>query len=162
MLKEKDNIKLSERIVNAARKYSGVRWVHQGRSKDTGVDCAGLIFKVASDAKTGIEEDNDKVEKLAGDLNVPDNYRRRENGELLLELLEKHMDNVPLDEIAPGDVVALIDGSLRHKEIPRHLAIVTEVTPRMKIIHSSEHGVVEHLCNRHWLSRIHSCWRVRE
>ena len=35
-------------IINEARKWLGVRWKHQGRSK-SGVDCAGLVIRVAYD-----------------------------------------------------------------------------------------------------------------
>lgn len=36
----------SDDIVNYARTWLGTRWVHQGRS-ETGIDCAGLLVKVA-------------------------------------------------------------------------------------------------------------------
>lgn len=36
-------------IVNAARKYIGVRWLHQGRNRINGLDCVGLLVVVAQD-----------------------------------------------------------------------------------------------------------------
>lgn len=36
-------------IVARAKEYVGVRWRHQGRSMDTGVDCAGLLVCVGHD-----------------------------------------------------------------------------------------------------------------
>lgn len=153
---------LSERIVKEAREWLSTRWSHQQRIKGKATDCAGFILGVAAHAKTGVSAGNEQVEELARELQIPDNYHRRENGELLLKLLNEHMINIPLEEVSPGDVLALIDGSLREPEIPRHLAIVTEVSPNMKIIHAGEHGVVEHRMNGHWMRRRHSVWRIPE
>lgn len=36
-------------IVARAKEYDGVRWRHQGRSMETGVDCAGLLACVGKD-----------------------------------------------------------------------------------------------------------------
>lgn len=36
-------------IVSAARSYLGVKWRHQGRSRENGIDCAGLTVMVAKD-----------------------------------------------------------------------------------------------------------------
>jgi len=71
------------------------------------------------------------------------------------------MIGVPREEIMPGDVLALIDESLREPEIPRHLVIVTSTEPNLYLIHAAHNGVVEHRANKRFQDRIHSCWRVK-
>lgn len=138
---------LQENIVKEARTWANTRFQHQGRIKGLGVDCVGFIAEVA---------------KAVGvDVDIPHNYRPRESGDVMLALLNEHMRLV--DEAEPGDVLALIDESLRDPEIPRHLAFVTEVTPKTTfIIHASQHGVKEHRMDSHWTKRIHSIWRIND
>ena len=141
---------LAEKIVTEARSWVGTRWVHQGRLKGKGVDCAGLISEVARDA--GMKN-----------VDIPSNYQPHEDGRVMMKLLVANMDYVATEDRQPGDVVALCDEALRDFDIPRHLAIITDVTPTTTfIIHSSEHGVVEHRIDGLWLKRIHSCWRAKE
>lgn len=139
---------LSQRLVASARQWIGTPFRHQGRLRGKGVDCAHFIALVARDA--GVEH-----------VNIPGNYRPREDGKLMLALLREHMEQIEQSEMQPGDVLALSEESLRRPDVPRHLAFVSEVTPRtIFIVHASERGVVEHRTNGVWLKRIHSVWRV--
>jgi hypothetical protein len=138
---------LANNIVIEARSWKGTKFQHQGRLKQIGVDCVGFISEVA---------------KNAGVLNVeiPGNYRPHEDGEIMLRLLNEHMELA--DEMQPGDVIALCDEALAKPDIPRHLAFVTEVRPHTTfIIHASGAGVREHRLDGHWLKRIHSIWRLK-
>lgn len=139
---------LAERIVAEARTWKGTRFQHQGRLKGLGVDCVGFISEVAKNAGvTGVE--------------IPANYRPHEDGVIMLRLLRDHLELV--EEMQPGDVIALCDEAVREPTIPRHLAIVTEIKPQTTfIIHASQHGVLEHRLNSLWLRRIHSIWRVKD
>lgn len=140
---------LAERIVEEARSWKGTRFQHQGRIKGKGVDCAGFVALVA--ANVGLS-----------DVEIPYDYKPREDGFVMLKLLKDHMTFVPTEEIQPGDVLALCDEALREPSIPRHLVIVSEITPHTTyIVHASEAGVREHRINEHWRSRIHSCWRIK-
>lgn len=140
---------LSQRLVEEARSWKGTRFQHQGQIKGQGVDCANFIALVARDA--GVK-----------DVNIPRNYRPREDGTVMLNLLREHMEMIEQEDMKPGDVLALSDEGLKHPDIPRHLVFVSEVTDRKTaIIHSSEAGVREHRINNHWRSRIHSVWRLR-
>lgn len=140
---------LAETIVKEAREWKGTRFQHQGQLKGIGVDCAHFIALVARDS--GVT-----------DVEIPHNYKPHEDGTVMLKLLKDHMEFVPTEEIKPGDVLALCDEALRDIDIPRHLAIVTEMLPHtFLIIHASEAGVKEHRVNTHWKSRIHSVWRIR-
>lgn len=140
---------LAQRLVEEARSWKGTRFQHLGRIKHVGVDCANFISLVARDA--GVQG-----------VNIPDNYRRREDGTLMLSLLREHMEPIERSEIQAGDVLALCDETLNHPDIPRHLVFVSEVRPTtIFIVHASEKGIVEHRTNGHWLKRIHSCWRLK-
>jgi hypothetical protein len=113
-----------------------------------GVDCVNFISEVARDA--GVK-----------DLEIPGNYQPHEDGSIMLQLLNEHMELV--EEMQPGDVLALCDEALARPDIPRHLVFVTEITPRTTfIVHASQFGVREHRMNAQWHSRIHSIWRIRE
>ena len=139
---------LAQRLVDAARSWRGTRFVHQGNIKGLGVDCCNFVSEVAREAGVvGLE--------------IPKNYRPHEDGTIMLRLLNEHMELV--DEMQPGDVLALCDEALREPDIPRHLAFVTELRPQTTmIIHASAAGVKEHRMNSAWLRRVHSIWRIRE
>ena len=139
---------LASKIVEEARTWKNTPFKHQGRLKRLGVDCVGFISEVAKNAGVkGIE--------------IPNNYRPHEDGAVMLQLLKSHLK--PVRKMQAGDVLALSDEMLRDPDIPRHLAIVTELTSATTyIIHASERGVVEHRMNQHWHSRVHSIWRVKE
>lgn len=139
---------LAERLVECARTWRNTKFQHQGSIKGLGVDCVNFIAETAREA--GVEG-----------LEIPHDYRPHEDGVIMLRLLREHMDMV--DEMQPGDVIALCDEAVREPSIPRHLAFVTEIRPQTTmIIEASARGVVEHRMNGHWLSRIHSIWRIKE
>lgn len=119
-------------IVEEARTYLGVPWVHQGRSRD-GIDCAGLPCLVAR-AVRGYTFD------IA-------NYAAQAQDETMLALCAEHMDRVPMEELAPGHVVVM------RFQNQRHIGIIGDYPGALSLIHAaSNHGkVVEH--------RLDSVWR---
>jgi cell wall-associated NlpC family hydrolase len=138
---------LPERLVESARTWRNTRWQHQGRLKGVGVDCCNFISEVAREAGVA-------------NLEIPGDYRPHEDGTTMLRLLKKHMEIV--DEMRPGDVLALCDEAVREPDVPRHLAFVSEVLPhKTNIIHASQHGVREHRMDAAWLRRVHSIWRIK-
>ena len=140
---------LTDNLVSEARTWRNTPFLHQGRLKGLGVDCAGFIALVAQNV--GITVD------------IPSDYKPREDGRAMMQLLSRHLDFIPTEEVQPGDVLALCDEALRDRDIPRHLAFVTQVTEKtLFIVHASERGVKEHRMNSHWNARIHSVWRIRE
>lgn len=137
---------LSQALVNEARSWKGTRWVHQGRTKGLAVDCAGFISEVARNVGIGVD--------------IPADYKPHEDGAIMLRLLNEHMEIV--DEMQPGDVLAFCDEAVRERDVPRHLAFVTEVKPHTTfIIEAGARGVVEHRMDAGWLRRIHSVWRLK-
>ncbi len=144
----KQNIALAARIVEEARTWRNTPFLHQGRLKGLGVDCAGFIGEVAQNI--GIKVD------------IPHDYRPQEDGTAMMKMLSKHLDFIETKDAMPGDVLALCDMALRNPDVPRHLAFVTEIKGgTIFIIHASEHGIREHRMNGFWVSRIHSCWRIK-
>lgn len=150
-----------EDIVREAREWINTRWEHQQNSKGLGCDCEGFIEGVAL---------NVGVIDLAV---VARNYRRREDSDLMLRILEEHLEfvagsqtrEVPdMSKARPGDIIAFCDEELRKPEKPRHLGIMTErrADGVIKVIHASEHGVREHRMDARWLKRVHSVWKVKE
>jgi hypothetical protein len=152
---------VGEKVVESARAFRGVKWEHQGRTAQ-GMDCCGFVVEVAiaGGAATDIEFERD--------------YRRAENGERMLELLSRYLDNVlieeatedsprnPLAHAVVGDVLALCDEQLKHRERPVHLAFLSQLTPYPAMIHCSQHGVVEHRIDIHFRERICSVWHHRD
>jgi cell wall-associated NlpC family hydrolase len=76
-------------IVNEARKYLGVPFHHQARSRKSGMDCIGLLVVVAQDLDIPIKD-------IA-------NYRRKPDGVSLIKHLDEQLD--PVDALDVGRIV---------------------------------------------------------
>ena len=143
-----------ERLVDVARTYLRTPWAHQGRLKGLGVDCVGFIAAAAEESRS------------VTDVEFEQDYRRAENGVRMRELLNDYMDYVSaeIEDAQAGDVIAFCDEALRHRDVPRHLGILTEWKREgvPYVIEASERGVVEHRMDAAWKRRVHSVWRIRE
>ncbi|MEK6281887.1 MAG: hypothetical protein AABN95_16155 [Acidobacteriota bacterium] len=141
---------------------TGTPWRHQGNTKHLGADCEGFI--------EGVFREGGYVEVIE----IVRNYRRREDGSLMLALLQESLDFVagsldrePVDMslALPADIFAFGDESLRMPDRPRHLGIYSEQRTDgvHYVIHmgDEQHGLVEHRLDLRWLRRVHSVWRVR-
>lgn len=135
-----------EKIVTAARRWLGTPFHHQGRVKGVGVDCAGLVIGVA--CELGIM-----------DIDVT-GYGHRPDDREMERLVRAHLDEIPLAEVAPGDVLLLlIDGH------PQHLGILTDPGSGsgagVGLIHAyaPARKVVEHRIDEVWASRIVAAFR---
>jgi len=117
-------------IINAARNYLGVRYKHQGRTR-FGLDCLGLVVRVAHDLGLTNEDSTDYG-------TVPDGRR-------LMREMDARLDIIT--NAQPGDVLLI-----RFDKNPQHLAIMTD----KGIIHSyaQVRGVVEHRLDEEWANRI--------
>lgn len=139
---------LAQRLVDEARTWKGTSFLHQGRLKGLGVDCAGFIGEVARNV--GIPVD------------IPSDYKPQEDGTVMMRLMSQHLDFIETKDAQPGDVLALSEETGRAPDVPRHLAFVTEVTEKTAfIIHASRHGVREHRMDSAWNRRVHSAWRIK-
>lgn len=151
-----------QQIIDIARSWRGTRYEHQGATKHLGADCEGFV--------EGVFREAGHNEVIA----VVRNYRRREDGSLMLKLLNEHLDlvtatdgreAVDMSHARPADIFAFGDEALRLPDRPRHLGIYTEQRGDgvHYVIHmgNETHGVVEHRMDIRWLKRVHSIWRVR-
>lgn len=151
-----------QEIINIARSWKGTKYVHQGNTKHLGADCEGFVEGVFREARyTEVIE-------------IVRNYRRREDGSLMLALLNEHLDLVtatdgrePVD-MSPAlsaDILAFGDETLKLPDRPTHLGIYSEqrFDGVYYVIHVGDEtrGVVEHRLDLRWLKRVHSVWRVR-
>ena len=131
-------------IVEEARRWLGVPWLHQGRTK-LGVDCAGLVVLVAK--KLGLSEyDNTS-------------YQRRALGSEFLRQFGENMDQKPVAEACPGDVLVFRDAAF-----PCHAAVVGERDGELTLIHAHamrRRVVEERLGQGDWMARRVACYAFR-
>lgn len=112
-------------LVEAARKYEGVKFKHQGRRKDA-LDCGGLLVLSVYDAYSRVLKD------ISGYKRAPDISRLKHE-------LDEQLTPV-IGEPESGHVLLMKTDSM-----PQHIAIKTDIG----IIHAAaDHGkVVEHGLN---------------
>lgn len=132
-------------LVAQARRYLGVRFAHQGRSKETGVDCLGLLLCAAEDSGLSVRQYDRR------------DYRAFPDTEMLRVQLDHALDRV--DTIQTGDVILFnIEGR------PQHLALVSDYPAEN--VHGVIHAyapmrkVVEHRLDAMWQQRIEQVYRL--
>lgn len=150
---------VSDRIVTEARAWLGTPWHHQGRKKQVGCDCIGMVLGVLHAAGA-----SSPVCDAAGNrLHFPSfdrtDYAPDPNSKRLKQTLETHLMEIPLAEIAAGDVLLF---KIIH--LPQHVGIVgTHPSGAgLSLIHaySSAGKVVEESLGKSWLSRTIAAYRV--
>jgi hypothetical protein len=131
-------------VVTAARTFIGVRYKHQGRSRE-GVDCIGLPAMVRADL--GLEA-----------LDVR-GYAKVSEGFEMLDFCRTHMLEVDRASLAPGDILVQISG------IMRHMAIAADyVFGGLSIIHAwmPNRRVVECRLDDGFMLTVRGCFRFKE
>jgi cell wall-associated NlpC family hydrolase len=129
-------------IVAAARGWLGVRWRHQGRSRD-GVDCVGLIVMVRRE--------------VFGECFDMTDYPREAVDETLREVCDTHA--VRVDEPRPGDLLLMSWG---HQ---RHIGIVGDYPfGGLSLIHAymPARKVVETRLDEKFMARVMGVYRMPE
>lgn len=131
-------------FVGEARKWLGVPWVHQGRSRD-GVDCVGLLLCVGRDlALTEFDFRN---------------YRYANDPAMLFDLADQHMTRIDLAQAQPGDVV-----TISYPGVPHHMGILGNYpNGGLSLIHALNlwgRTVVEHGLDFNWRRRIRQAYTV--
>lgn len=131
-------------IIEAARRWIGVKWKHQGRTR-SGIDCLGLIVLVAKEL--GISQVDQKT------------YSPRPDGSSLVKRFGEEMDEIPLTEIRQGDVILFADSSF-----PCHVAFVSEKYGKKYIIHAhaTRRQVLEERYAYEWLDKARKAYRFKE
>jgi cell wall-associated NlpC family hydrolase len=129
-----------DRIVQQAREYIGVPFLHQGRSK-RGVDCVGLVVRVAQDL--GLSR-YDFTE-----------YGMDPNLSQFMRVLRACPDweRIPITDRQSGDVLVLA------LNVPCHVAIYTG----SGVIHamSLRGKVCEHRLTSDWKRKVRECYRFK-
>tara|TARA_R110002033_G_scaffold26757_12_gene61178 strand:- start:47703 stop:48116 length:414 start_codon:yes stop_codon:yes gene_type:complete len=122
-----------EDVVCQARTWLGTPFHHQGRLKDIGVDCAGVVVGVAAE-----------LELSAFDTN---GYGRRPDSRELEHICEGQMRRINLEDAQPGDVYLIeVDGQ------PQHLAFATDIG--MLHAYAPARRVIEHRIDQEWADRL--------
>lgn len=136
-------------IVEEAREWIGTRWRHQGRKKGLATDCIGLIGGVAAAC------DIPGSKEWASDRELH-RYGRLSDPAFLYAGCERFMDRIPLQEVAPGDVLVMA-----FDRDPQHFAIVSRTDP-MYLIHAytTVRKVVENGADI-WKGKILRAYRFR-
>lgn len=128
-----------EQLVEAARHWVGVKFLHQGRSRD-GADCLGFIAALLSELGNGVFLDN-----------LPENYGREPQALLLTRLTE-------LTHQIPLQPAALVLIQWPKQAFPSHAGIFTGVN----LVHCTQENrkVIEHGYRGPWLRRTASVWAL--
>lgn len=107
----------TSQIIESARSFLGVRYQHQGRSREDGLDCGGLLLVVGREL--GITE----LEFLG--------YSTAPDGETFERLLNEQLDEIiPKENLQIADIIACDYG-----DGIQHTAFVTRIEP-LTVIHA--------------------------
>ncbi len=129
-------------IVIEARKWLNVPWRHQGRTRNGGIDCAGLIIIVGNSLKL-IDYDTAS-------------YQRRTHGTEFLNHFKMNMAQKNPKNALPGDVLLF-----RDSQFPCHSTIVASIGEAQTIIHAHalrKKVVEERIDQGNWLARRVACF----
>lgn len=128
-------------IAESARKYVGVPFLHQGRNRQSGLDCIGLLVVTFEDLGMRLCDRAD--------------YKRFPDGKTLTEGVSRHFEEINPSEASVDDLL-LFFISKRYRR-PQHLAIRTE----LGIVHSHLQvgRVVEHRLDDLWSGRVAAAFR---
>lgn len=132
--------------VEAARRYIGVPFRHQGRDPAVGLDCVGLLAVSLRDAGLSHYLAHDRL-----------GYSRDPHDGLLEKGLAAAFGApLPVTAMQPGDIAAV-----RFAGPVRHVAIVGDHPEGLSLIHSytSIRRVTEHRIDAKWLRRIAGVYR---
>lgn len=139
-----------KQIVEAARRYLGVPFRHQGRSR-LGVDCLGLLVCIARDCDLKHDEKQIFLLDEVDYGHFPDPKR-------LYFGLMKVFEPVSREDMHVGDVLLLrIDGQARH------LAVVGDYSlGGLSLIHAyaPARKVVEHRLDESWMEKVRTVLRL--
>ncbi len=133
-------------VVRVARGFIGVRYRHQGRSRD-GVDCVGLPICVRAELGLRVMDFN--------------GYGRVAMDSQMLDLCKEHLIEVPRADMQPGDMLVQTDG------IVRHMAIVADCPygeNLLSIVHAwmPNRRVVECRLDDYFMQTVRGCFRFPE
>ena len=140
---------LSDRIVTAARGWTGTPYRHQASCKGAGTDCLGLILGVWCEVVGELPE---HIPPYTSD------WSEAGGREDLLMAALRWL--VPADRAMAGDVLLF---RMRDGAVAKHLGIATEMGAAPRFIHAySGHAVVETALSEPWARRLAARLRFPE
>ena len=130
-------------VVVEARRWLGVPWRHQGRSR-AGIDCAGLVVMVAR--ALGISSYDYT------------SYGRRAHGQAFVHHFADNMDPLRVAEAEAGDVLVFAD-----QAYPCHCGFLTEKWEQAHLLHAhaTRRKVIEEPYIGEWPARVRFAFRFR-
>ena len=137
---------MRNKIIEEARTYNGVKWVHQGRT-DHGLDCCGLIIRVANDLKLT-------------DFDITAYPRQATDEQFASHFFTAGMIEIPKTDIRHGDVV--LTHTMNH---PCHCGFIAERNGHKYFIHAFKKrgAVVEDMYDRSvWERKTYRALRFRQ
>ena len=140
-------------IVSQAKTWIGTKFHHQGRIKNHGVDCLGLIVGVAKELNLISKDEKTLLHKLD-----KINYGHLPDTDALYNCLSNHLTEIPKDQLKAGDIILMV-----FDKHPQHLGIVYNYDEtNLGIIHSYAPAkkVVEHRLDEEWKGRIVGVFRI--
>jgi NlpC/P60 family putative phage cell wall peptidase len=147
-MEEADMETNSARIISIARSWIGTPYVHQASLKGVGCDCLGLLRGIWRELRGEEPED---IPPYAPDWDLP-------GGETMREALARHLSAVPLNEIAPGDVVLF---RMLPRAPAKHCAIVAEKNGARTLIHARQNKrVSEEPFSAFWRKKLACAFRL--
>ena len=111
-----------------ARGLVGTEWHHQGRDGGAGIDCIGVLIKVA--LKTGYF-DSSHIAQL--DDIYKGYYSTTPSDYILVEKMREFFDEISLEEAREGDILVL---KMAGTKYPKHLGILTKGPREMLMVHT--------------------------
>lgn len=130
-----------QRIVDTARRYVGTPFRHQGRGAG-GLDCVGLLIAIARDLG----------------LPHPDvtGYTRRAEGMGFLSHFQRQLQEIPLSEAGPGDVLVFVE-----TVYPCHTGLCSERhgAPHLIHAHAPRRLVIEEPFEGVWRQKLRFAFR---
>ena len=135
---------IGDKIASCALEYVGTPYIHQGRKKGVGVDCAGLIVCVLQDL--GLYQGGDITD-----------YTMNPDGFLLQHTLDKHLKKVNKEELQNGDILLF-----KFLNNPQHLAFYISDDYMVHSYNDLEYKVIYHRLDSKWLKRLVAVYRVEE
>ena len=131
-----------EAVIDVARKYLGVRFRHQGRSKEEGLDCLGLLICISHDL--GLNWQPHLQRKMC-----ERDYSHTPNQAYLKDSLEMFLAPSEARTPQPAEVVLMnVEGRVQHLGVLAQ----QENNKRLTLIHAyaPTRKVVEHHLNTQW------------
>lgn len=135
-----------KKIIEEAKKYLGLKWVHQGRNLKNGVDCAGFIVEVLK--KLGYNTDFDYK-----------GYGRFPDASRLLHVILTVAERVSFEDRQDGDIILF-----KVEKNPQHVTFFLKNEEDDFFIHSQNEmkgGVILTRLDEHYKKLLVGIFRLK-